>query len=104
VQDCPGSLEVDVATEHGGVHAVFIDGGADFATNVNDPETAADLCAGWHALAIKYRFHLVIVIHSNEGEQADDIARGWLGKQLRRKAESEPPAEADTSETIVVVR
>jgi hypothetical protein len=74
--------------EHGGIHSVLIDGGADFATNVNDPHEASALVASWHALAIKYRFHLLVVIHSNEGSQADDTARGWLGKQLRRKAES----------------
>lgn len=77
-----------VSAEHGGLHAVFIDGGADFAANVNDPETAADLSASWHALAIKHHCHILIVMHSNEGDKADDIARGWLGKQLRRKAES----------------
>lgn len=95
----PGLLEA-MSAEHGGIHAVFIDGGADFATNVNDPDTAADLCAGWHALAIKYLCHLLIVIHSNEGSQADDIARGWLGKQLRRKAESNLQLKR-TEETIV---
>ena len=96
----PGLIE-SLATEHGGVHAVFIDGGADFAVNVNDPETAADLCAGWHDLTIQNRFHMVIVIHSNEGEKADDIARGWLGKQLRRKAESNLQLKRN-GETITV--
>jgi len=86
-QALPVILE-KLAKEHGGLHAVFIDGGADFASNVNDPEEAARLCADWHALAIKYDCSIVIVIHSNEGAASDDIARGWLGKQLRRKCES----------------
>lgn len=77
-----------LAEEHGGIHAAFIDGGADFAINVNDPEEAAKLCGDWHALAIKHHCALVAVIHANEGDKADDMARGWLGKQLRRKAES----------------
>lgn len=72
----------------GGIHAVFVDGGADFAVNVNDPEEAAKLCAEWHALAIKFKCSIVVVVHSNEGAKSDDVARGWLGKQLRRKAES----------------
>jgi len=94
-------LMASVSAEHGGVHSVFIDGGADFAGNVNDPETAADLCAGWHALAIKFHCHLLIVIHSNEGEKADDVARGWLGKQLRRKAESNLQLKR-TDETVTI--
>lgn len=84
-----------LATDHSGIHAVLIDGGADFAINVNDPEAAADLCAGWHALAIRFRCHILIVIHSNEGAKSDDTARGWLGKQLRRKAESNLQLQRD---------
>jgi len=94
-------LMASVGAEHGGIHAVFVDGGADLAGNVNDPETAADLCAGWHALAIKFHCHLLIVIHSNEGEKADDVARGWLGKQLRRKAESNLQLKR-TDETVTI--
>lgn len=77
-----------VAEDHGGIHAFHIDGGADFASNVNDPAEAQELCSSWHAQAIKHRCHGLVVIHSNEGKEADDIARGWLGKQLRRKSES----------------
>lgn len=78
----------DGLVRHDGIHAVFIDGGADFANDVNSPEEAATLCTAWHALAIQYQCVIVVIIHSNESRQADDIARGWLGKQLRRKAES----------------
>ena len=76
------------ADDHGGIHVVLVDGGADFALDVNGAEEAAALCAGWHSLAIRYRCALAVVVHSNEGSTADSTARGWLGKQLRRKAES----------------
>lgn len=82
------SLLDKLAADHGGIHAVHIDGGADFAANINDPAEAQSLCAIWHGLAIKHRCHLLTVIHSNEGKESDDVARGWLGKQLRRKSES----------------
>lgn len=86
-QGLPELME-HVAKQHGGIHAALVDGGADFAVNVNDPEEAATLVAGWHALAIKHTCAIIIVVHSNEGAKADEVARGWLGKQLRRKAES----------------
>lgn len=72
----------------GGVHLVMLDGGADFALDVNSSEEAATLCAQWHGLAVRHACSVWVVVHSNEGAQSDDTARGWLGKQLRRKAES----------------
>jgi hypothetical protein len=81
-------LITSIAGKHGGIHSVLIDGGADFANNVNDPEEAAQLVSVWQQLAINYRFHLLTVVHSNEARKGDETARGWLGKQLRRKAES----------------
>ena len=87
VKSLPVLME-HVAKLHGGIHAVLIDGGADFSVNVNDPEEAASLVSSWHSLAQLHTCTIIVVVHSNEGEKADSTARGWLGKQLRRKAES----------------
>lgn len=87
VKSLPVLME-HVAKLHGGIHAVLIDGGADFSVNVNDPEVSASLVSSWHSLAQLHTCTIIVVVHSNEGEKADSTARGWLGKQLRRKAES----------------
>ncbi len=68
--------------------AVIIDGVADLAADPNDPKECNPLVAELHEHAIKANCPLVAVIHRNEGDQANSTARGHLGKQLMRKAES----------------
>jgi hypothetical protein len=68
--------------------AIIIDGVADLVSDPNDPKECNPLVAELHDHAIKADCPLVAVIHRNEGEQANSTARGHLGKQLMRKAES----------------
>jgi hypothetical protein len=74
--------------------AIIIDGVADLAADPNDPKECNPLVAQLHDHAIKANCPLVAVIHRNEGEQSNTTARGHLGKQLMRKAESNVRIEA----------
>lgn len=96
----PALLEHLSAT-HDGIHVVMIDGVADLVANVNEPKDASALCTMLHGLAIRHACPIIGVIHSNEGRESDDIARGWLGKQLRRKSESNLQLKRD-GETITL--
>lgn len=70
------------------IYAIILDGVADLAASVNDEEESTELVAKLHMLAIETCAPVVCVMHRNEGEKADTAARGHLGKQLARKAET----------------
>lgn len=70
------------------IYAVILDGVADLCGDVNDAEESNSLVAELHALAIAARTPILCVMHRNEGDKADSAARGHLGKQLARKAET----------------
>lgn len=73
---------------HKGVFTLILDGVADFVPSVND-EVACNAFIAWlRSLAIEYNCPILTVIHSNEGIKNGDDGRGWLGKELTRKAES----------------
>lgn len=78
----------EMSRKYGGIFAVIIDGTADMVTDVNGSEECAALISQLHALAIQHDCPILNVIHSNEGGKSDAAARGWLGKQMARKAES----------------
>ncbi len=86
--------------EHGGIHAAFIDGIADF---INDPN-AGDECFPFvdslQALAVKFDCPIFAVIHQNPGTEK---GRGHLGSQLERRAETNLMLEkdADAGRTVV---
>ena len=77
----------ELVADAGGVFAVIIDGTADMVTDVNNAEECNDLVAELHGLAIKYDTAIINVIHENPGSDTGK-ARGHLGSQLERKAES----------------
>ena len=68
--------------------AIILDGVADFCADVNDAEESNALVAELHAHAIAADCPILCVMHRNEGDKADSAARGHLGKQLARKAET----------------
>lgn len=70
------------------IYAVFLDGVADLCQDVNDSAESNALVAELHGLAIYATAPIVCVMHRNEGDKADSAARGHLGKQLARKAET----------------
>jgi len=70
-----------------GVFAVIIDGVADLCTDVNNPVEANQLVAELQALALEFNCPVIVVLHENAGHD-NGKARGHLGSQLERKAES----------------
>lgn len=70
------------------IYAIILDGVADLAKSVNDEEESGALVAALHLQAIQAKCPILCVMHRNEGEKADTAARGHLGKQLARKAET----------------
>jgi hypothetical protein len=70
------------------IYAVILDGVADLCEDVNDSAESNALVAELHGLAIYATAPIIAVMHRNEGDKADSAARGHLGKQLARKAET----------------
>jgi hypothetical protein len=83
-----GALVARVQAQGREVYAIFLDGVADFAKSVNDEEECGELVAALHLQAIQAKCPIICVMHRNEGDKADTAARGHLGKQLARKAET----------------
>ncbi len=70
------------------IYAVILDGVADLCLSVNDDEESGAVVAELHSFAIAALAPIICVMHRNEGDKADSAARGHLGKQLARKAET----------------
>ncbi len=75
-------------SDHKGIFTLILDGVADFVCSVNDEVECNDFISWLRALSIEYNCPIICVIHSNEGIKNGDDGRGWLGKELTRKAES----------------
>jgi hypothetical protein len=71
----------------GGVHLVAIDGVGDLLVDSNDLAGSFVLVDWLHQLAVSHNCGIVTVLHENPGD-AGGKARGHLGSQLERKAES----------------
>jgi hypothetical protein len=84
-----------------GVFGVILDGVADLCADVNDAEESNALIAELHGYAISADAPIICVVHRNEGEKADSAARGHLGKQLARKAETNLRMEKTDGKTVV---
>jgi hypothetical protein len=73
------------ARQCGAIHSILIDGAGDLVSDVNDPQECNSLVAQLHALAIEFDCPITSVIHFNPDSTR---ARGHLGSQLERKAET----------------
>lgn len=67
----------------GGIHSIWIDGGADYIADVNDPERSNAAVKYFEELAIKYHTAVFIIVHTNPGS---DKERGHFGSQCQRKS------------------
>lgn len=94
---CAWQAVVDAYVRHGRIHAVFIDGVADLVLDVNSAEECNGFLAELHALAIRFDCPIVTVLHLNpqSGKGGFEKARGHLGSQLERKAETNLRIEKD---------
>ncbi|MFH1118211.1 MAG: hypothetical protein V1775_00200 [Bacteroidota bacterium] len=66
----------------GGIHSIWIDGGADYIGDVNDPATSNAIIKYFEGLAIRFNTAVFIVVHTNPGGTKE---RGHFGSQLQRK-------------------
>jgi hypothetical protein len=90
---------------HKGIHALILDGGADFVLDVNDAEEANRFIDDLEALATKYACPIIVILHLNPTNAANKDtgkSRGHLGSQLDRKAETLLILEKDASEITTV--
>lgn len=72
---------------HGKIWCIIVDGTADLVIDPNDPKECFPLIAELHDLAIRHGCAIVNALHMNPGKDQEK-ARGHLGSQLERKAES----------------
>jgi hypothetical protein len=82
------------------VHAVFLDGVADFVADPNAGDECFPFVDWLHGLAIKYDCPIFTVLHLNPGTEK---SRGHLGSQLERRAETNLVLEkdAETGRTVI---
>ncbi len=67
----------------GGIHSIWIDGGADYVADTNDQERSNEVVKYFETLAIKYDTAVFLVVHTNPGS---DKERGHFGSQCQRKS------------------
>lgn len=66
-----------------GIHSIWIDGGADYIADVNDPERSNAAVKYFEELSIQYHTAVFIIVHTNPGS---DKERGHFGSQCQRKS------------------
>ncbi len=100
---CVWQAVADAYVRHGRIHAIFIDGVADLVLDVNSAEECNSFLAELHALAIGFDCPIVTVLHLNpkSGNGGFEKARGHLGSQLERKAETNLRIEKDGDVSVV---
>jgi hypothetical protein len=81
-----------------GLHSVHIDGVADLVHDVNDSGECNDAVARLHGLAIEHNCPIICVLHFNPDSAK---ARGHLGSQLERKAESNLRLDKEEEATVL---
>lgn len=77
---------------------VILDGAGDLVSNVNDPEECNNLVSRLCAVVHKRNIGALVTLHTNPND-ASNKARGHLGSELWRKAESNLIIESLDSET-----
>jgi len=80
------------------LHSVLIDGVGDLVADVNDAAEVNAFVAELHALAIDHKCPIVAVLHFNPETSK---ARGHLGSQLERKAESNLRLDKEEDATVI---
>ena len=89
------------AEAHGGIHSVLLDGGGDFVFNPNDLEESCAAVMRLHQLAVTFNTVIVVVLHFNPNPDMNK-ARGHLGSELERKAETNLTLEKDDKNVTTV--
>ncbi|MBW6491305.1 MAG: hypothetical protein K0B15_08965 [Lentimicrobium sp.] len=71
------------STKFNGIHSIWIDGGADYIADVNDPERSNAAVKYFYDLSSQYHTAVFIIVHTNPGS---DKERGHFGSQCQRKS------------------
>jgi hypothetical protein len=71
--------------EFGGIHSAFIDGVADFMSDVNDQRESDATIKVFHQIALENDCPVYLIIHTNPNSSKQ---RGHAGSQLQRKGSS----------------
>lgn len=89
---------------HNGIHAVFLDGIADYVNDVNDPKDVNPFVAWLESLSVQFDCPILNVLHLNPlgNRQSLEKARGHLGSQLQRKGETDLRLRKDADGVTVV--
>jgi len=86
--DIYDALQIAISREPNGVHAIILDGAADFLASVNDEIAANEFVADLHRIAIDLNCVILAICHTNAGSD-NPKGRGHLGSGLERKAETQ---------------
>lgn len=86
------------SNKFGGIHSIWIDGGADYVADVNDQLKSNEVIKFFEDLAISYKTAVFIIVHTNPGS---DKERGHFGSQLQRKCGGLLSVKND-GETIII--
>ena len=87
------------SAKHGGIHAVLLDGLADFVVDPNDAEACFAFLHELRCLAGRFDCAIICILHLNPGSEK---SRGHLGSELERKAQSNLTLERDANGRTVV--
>ena len=68
-----------------GIHSIWIDGGADYISDVNDAMQSNALVKFFDDLGSDYSCPVIVILHTNPGGEKE---RGHFGSQCQRKAEA----------------
>jgi hypothetical protein len=71
------------AKQFGGIHSIWIDGGADYFSDVNNLEQSYAIIKYFESIAIQHDTAVFFIVHTNPGS---DKERGHFGSQAQRKS------------------
>ena len=88
--------------ECGGIHSIFLDGGADLMNDPNDTTESFAFVDELHQLAIRYATVILSIIHENPSTEIGKT-RGHFGSQLERKAETNLRLAKDKDDGVTTI-
>ena len=89
--------------ECGGIHSIFLDGGADLMNDPNDPAESFAFVDELHQLAIRHATVILSIIHENPSGAEIGKTRGHFGSQLERKAETNLRLQKDKDDGVTTI-
>lgn len=69
------------SSKHGGIHSIFVDGGAEFLSDTNDLKESQAAVRFFRNISIQYDCPVIVIIHTNPNGTKE---RGHFGSVLQR--------------------